>query len=310
MKGILLSGGHGTRLYPLTKMLSKQLLPVYDKPMVYYPLSTLMLAGVREILLISTKEALPLYKKLLGDGSHLGIQISYMVQNKPKGIAESFLLAEDFIDGDNVALALGDNLFYGGGLGEVLKSLVDAHTGARLFSYYVKNPEAYGVIRSDEKGKILEIMEKPKVCPSNYAVTGLYFYDNKVVSFAKSLKPSQRGELEITDINNLYLEINELKVTRLSRGTAWLDTGTPSALLQASNFISTLEERQGLKIACLEEIALKMGYISLSQFRELAESSSNSSYREYLLGLMEGEDYLNLSRVDKAESSFEDFSIS
>lgn len=289
MKGIILSGGLGTRLYPLTKSCSKQLLPVYDKPMIYYPLSTLMLSGIREVLLISSPEALPDYKNLLADGSHLGINISYKIQEKPEGLAQAFILGEKFIDHDPVALILGDNLFYGGGLGKTLSQLAAGHTGARVFSYYVTDPERYGVIKESSKGEVQEIIEKPKVSPSNYAVTGLYFYDDKVVNFAKSLSPSQRGELEITDLNNLYLKAKELKVTKLGRGTAWLDTGTAEALLQASNFIYTLEQRQGLKIACLEEIAYKMKFIGPEELKSLAHYHNKSQYGEYLSKLVREE---------------------
>ncbi len=289
MKGIILSGGLGSRLSPMTRSCSKQLLPVYDKPMVYYPLSTLMLGGIREILLISTREALPLYENLLGDGSQLGLKISYKLQRKPEGLAQAFLLGEEFIGTSSVALILGDNLFYGAGFGQILSEYSKNHAGARIFSYYVKSPEHYGVIKENEKGEIEEIIEKPEVSPSNYAVTGLYYYDNKVVEYAKTLRPSPRGELEITDLNNIYLKARKLQVTKLGRGTAWLDTGTPETLLQASNFIYTIEERQGLKIACLEEIAYLMGYIDFDQFKNLAESYAKSSYGDYLRSLLKKE---------------------
>lgn len=289
MKGIILSGGLGSRLSPMTRSSSKQLLPVYDKPMIYYPLSTLMLGGIREILLISTKEALPLYENLLGDGSQLGIKISYKLQKKPEGLAQAFLLGEEFIGNSCVSLILGDNLFYGAGFGQTLSQYSKNHTGARIFSYYVNTPEDYGVIKENEEGEIEEIIEKPKVSPSNYAVTGLYYYDNKVVEYAKTLKASPRGELEISDLNNIYLRASELKVTKLGRGIAWLDTGTPQNLLQASNFVYTIEERQGLKIACLEEIAYIMGYIDFNQLKDLAEAYAKSSYGDYLRSLVKKE---------------------
>lgn len=289
MKGIILSGGLGTRLHPITRSCSKQLLPVYDKPMIYYPLSTLMLGGIKDILLISTPDALPLYESLLGDGSSLGIKISYKLQKKPEGLAQAFLLGEEFINKSPVALILGDNLFYGGGFGKILSQYSKNHEGARVFSYYVTSPERYGVIKENDKGEVEEIIEKPKISPSNYAVTGLYYYDENVVDYAKSLKPSPRGELEITDLNNLYLKDRKLKVTKLGRGTAWLDTGTPEALLQASNFIYTIEERQGLKIACLEEIAYGMGFICFEQFKHLAESYGKSTYGNYLRNLVQRE---------------------
>ena len=282
MKGIILSGGLGTRLYPMTKSCSKQLLPVYDKPMIYYPLSTLMLSGIQDILIISTREALPLYRKLLGNGSFLGISLSYAVQDKPKGIAEALLVGEKFLGGESVALVLGDNLFYGAGLGKNLRSLTENHKGARIFSYYVKDPERYGVLVEDDKGKLHSIVEKPKKAPSNLVVTGLYFYDQKAVDFAKKLQPSERGELEITDLNNLYLQSDELFVTKLEEGSAWLDTGTPEALLQASNFVYTLEERQGLKIACLEQIAYEMGYIRFDKLSDIISSYPSNSYKDYL----------------------------
>ena len=282
MKGIILSGGLGTRLHPLTKSCSKQLLPVYDKPMIYYPLSTLMVSGIQEILIISTKEALPLYKKLLGDGSSLGISLAYAVQERPGGIAEALLVGEKFLQGDSVALILGDNLFYASGLGKKMKTLTQNHKGARIFSYYVKDPERYGVLVENEEGKLQEIIEKPKRASSNHVVTGLYFYDEKATQFVKQLIPSERGELEITDLNNLYLQSDELSVTKLEEGSAWLDTGTPEALLQASNFVYTIEERQGLKIACLEQIAYEMGYISFEKLSELVSLYRPSSYGEYL----------------------------
>ncbi|MFH1457936.1 MAG: glucose-1-phosphate thymidylyltransferase RfbA, partial [Candidatus Omnitrophota bacterium] len=261
MKGIILAGGKATRLYPITKGVCKQLLPVYDKPMVYYPLSALMLAGIRDILIISTALDSPRFKDLLGDGRELGIRLSYAVQKQPKGIAESFLIAEKFIGQDTVALVLGDNIFYGHNLTEILKDASSLKKGAITLGYYVKNPQRYGVIQFDERLKVISIQEKPKNPKSNWVVTGFYFYDNSVVNIAKKLKPSARGELEITDINNAYLKRGELKVKLLSRGFAWLDTGTFDSLIDASIFIKTIEERQGLKIGCIEEVAYRMGFI-------------------------------------------------
>jgi glucose-1-phosphate thymidylyltransferase len=286
MKGILLAGGAGTRLHPLTLVVSKQLLPIYNKPMVYYPLSTLMLAGIRNILLISTPSDLDGFRRLLGDGSHLGLQLEYAVQPRPDGIAQSFVIGRDFIGSSSVALALGDNIFYGHGLPEVLRSASARKTGGTVFAYTVKDPERYGVVEFGRDGRALNIVEKPNPAKSPWAVTGLYFYDNDVVNIAASLKPSARGELEITDVNRAYLERGELHVERLGRGIAWLDTGTYEALLHAANFVQSIEERQGLMMACLEEIAYRMGYISADEVRRLAEVLSGT-YGRYLLDVIE-----------------------
>jgi glucose-1-phosphate thymidylyltransferase len=286
MKGIILAGGKATRLYPITKGICKQLLPIYDKPMVYYPLSVLMLAGIRDILIISTPLDTPRFKELLGDGRELGINISYAVQKEPAGIAESFLIGEKFIGNDKVCLILGDNLFFGHELTEHLKEAASLERGAIIFGYYVNNPERYGVIEFDQEGKVISIEEKPQEPKSNWVVTGLYFYDNQVVRLAKRLRPSKRGELEITDLNNQYLEKGELKVILLGRGYAWLDTGTYDSLIDASVFIKTIEERQGLKIGCIEEVAYRMGFINRDKLKELAEKV-NTSYGEYLLKILE-----------------------
>jgi glucose-1-phosphate thymidylyltransferase len=283
MKGIILAGGSGTRLYPLTKSISKQIIPVYDKPMIYYPLGVLMLAGLRDILIISTPKDINLYKDLLGKGSHLGLNLAYEVQPSPDGLAQAFIIGERFLDGDNASLILGDNIFYGHGFGQVLMDTAKLEDGAVIFGYYVNDPERYGVVEFDNKGKALSIEEKPKHPRSNYAVTGLYFYSDDVVTKAKSLKPSARGELEITDLNRLYLEENRLKVRILGRGMAWLDTGTHESLLQASNFIQTIEDRQGLKVSCIEEIAFKRGYITRDQLLELARPLSKNQYGQYLV---------------------------
>jgi glucose-1-phosphate thymidylyltransferase len=286
MKGIILAGGSGTRLYPITKGVSKQLLPVYDKPMVYYPLSVLMLAGIREILLISTPQDLPFFERLLGDGKDLGISITYKEQPSPDGLAQAFTLGADFIGTDSVCLVLGDNIFYGHHLSVILQESAKLKQGAHVFGYYVSDPERYGVVEFDVKGNVLSLEEKPKMPKSNYAVTGLYFYDNTVVAKAKSLQPSARGELEITDLNMLYLQENTLQVKLLGRGMAWLDTGTHHSLLQASNFIEAVEERQGLKVACLEEIAYQKGYITASQVEALAKPLLKNNYGQYLMKVL------------------------
>ena len=283
MKGIILAGGSGTRLYPLTKVVSKQLLPVYDKPMIYYPLSVLMLAGIKDILIISTPEDTARFEQILGDGSDLGMNFTYKIQPHPGGLAQAFILGDDFIGDDNVALVLGDNIFYGHGLTDLLRKAAARETGATVFGYYVNDPERFGVVEFDDDGKAVSIEEKPEIPKSNYAVTGLYFYDNRVVNIAKSIQPSPRGELEITDINKAYLDMGELSVELLGRGYAWLDTGTHASLLEASQFIETVEKRQSLKIACLEEIAYKMGYISKEKLVELAEPLKKNQYGQYLL---------------------------
>ena len=283
MKGIILAGGSGTRLYPITSAISKQMLPVYDKPMIYYPLSVLMLAGIRDILIISTPRDLPGFRNLLGDGSSLGIRFSYIEQPSPEGLAQAFILGEEFIGTNTVCMILGDNIFYGHGFGDVLLKSAELKKGACVFGYYVNDPERYGVVEFDKNLKAVSIEEKPSKPRSNYAVTGLYFYDNSVVNKAKSLKPSSRGELEITDLNRLYLEEGKLEVRVMGRGIAWLDTGTYESLLQAANFIATLEQRQGLKASCIEEIAYKRGFIDKEKLIELAEPVKKSQYGKYLL---------------------------
>ena len=286
MKGVILAGGSGTRLYPLTISVSKQMLPIYDKPMIYYPLSILMLAGIREILIITTPEDQLAFRTLLGDGQKWGLSLSYAVQPKPEGLAQAFIIGKNFIGSDHCCLILGDNIFYGHGLSEILIESSALKDGATVFGYYVNDPERYGVVAFDESGLAKSIVEKPSKPESNWAVTGLYFYDNEVISIAESIKPSDRGELEITDVNRVYLEQNSLKVQQLGRGFTWLDTGTHESLLQASEFVRTVEDRQGLKIACLEEIAFKRGFIDATQVSELAEPLLKSGYGQYLMALI------------------------
>jgi glucose-1-phosphate thymidylyltransferase len=289
MKGIILAGGSGTRLYPITSSISKQMIPVYDKPMIYYPLSVLMLAGIRDILVISTPRDLPGFRDLLGNGHSLGVEFSYIEQPSPDGLAQAFILGEKFIGSDPVCMILGDNIFYGVGLGDTLLKTAELKKGACVFGYYVTDPERYGVVEFDRNKKVVSIEEKPSKPRSNYAVTGLYFYDNSVVSKAKSLKPSARGELEITDLNRRYLDEGSLEIKLMGRGMAWLDTGTYESLLQASNFIATLEQRQGLKASCIEEIALLRGFISRKQLYALAQPYKNSQYGQYLLKIADEE---------------------
>lgn len=286
MKGIILAGGSGTRLYPVTEAISKQMIPIYDKPMIYYPLSILMLAGIREILIISTSRDIPVFKELLEDGSELGLSISYKIQESPKGLAEAFIIGEKFIGKDSVSLILGDNLFYGHGFTGMLEKAVNNKLGATIFGYYVKNPKDFGVVEFNENGEVISLEEKPENPKSNYAIPGIYFYDNSVIEKAKSVTPSERGELEITSINDMYLKERKLNVISLGRGMAWLDTGTFDGLLEASNFVKTIQTRQGIMIACLEEIAYNKGWIDNSQLLKLSKTLEKTSYGEYLLSLL------------------------
>ena len=289
MKGIILAGGKGTRLYPMTQIVSKQLLPIYDKPLIYYPLSMLLLAGIREILIISTPDDLPNYEKLLGTGERIGVKFSYKVQETPRGLADAFILGEEFIGDDNVCLILGDNVFYGKDISKVLWNARDRKIGATIFGYQVKDPTAFGVVEFDKEHKVVSIEQKPENPKSNYAVPGLYFYDNRVVEIAKNVKPSARGEIEITAVNNAYLEMGELHVELLGRGVAWLDTGTPKGMLKAAEFVEVVQDRQGFYLSCIEEIAWRRGFISTEQLRKLGEELKMTDYGQYLIGLTKGE---------------------
>ncbi len=287
MKGIILAGGKGTRLYPMTKVVSKQLLPIYDKPLIYYPLSILLLAGIRDILIISTPEDTPMYEKLLGDGSYIGISLQYRVQDTPRGLADAFILGEEFIGDDSVCLILGDNVFYGQDMTRTLRSAMENKTGATIFGYPVKDPRSFGVVEFDKNHKVISIEEKPEHPKSNYAVPGLYFYDNRVVEIAKNVKPSARGEIEITAVNNAYLEKGELNVTLLGRGMAWLDTGTPDGMLKASMFVEAVQDRQGFYVSCIEEIAYRRGFITAERLKEIGESLKMTDYGQYLISVAE-----------------------
>lgn len=288
MKGIILAGGKGTRLYPMTKVVSKQLLPIYDKPLIYYPLSMLLLASIREIMIISTPHDLPMYKELLGDGSRIGVKFTYKVQETPRGLADAFILGEEFIGNDSVCLILGDNVFYGPDMTRVLNCAMENKTGATIFGYPVQNPKSFGVVEFDKDNNVVSIEEKPEHPKSNYAVPGLYFYDNRVVNIAKNVQPSARGEIEITAVNNEYLRLGELKVTLFKRGVAWLDTGTPEGMLKAAEFVETVQDRQGFYVSCIEEIAWRRGFITTEQLKALGDELKTTDYGQYLISLAEG----------------------